>query len=121
MVDFSLTFYQTFSYAVVHFGDIPATCVAIFVPSCTKDHQKSHRTHWQSKQISVHLVTDCLTQMNNKRGSISSGIVSIPFCNRLTEKRKNTELTERTAELYSKQGNADIPELVIIDETTQCE
>ena len=27
----------------------------------------------------------------------------------------------RTAELYSKQGNIDIIELVVIDETTQCE
>ena len=30
-------------------------------------------------------------------------------------------MNERTAELYSKQGNTDITELVDIDETTQCE
>ena len=31
------------------------------------------------------------------------------------------EVDDRTAELYSKQGNCDITELVVTDEVTQCE
>ena len=34
---------------------------------------------------------------------------------------KGTEEDECTAELYNKQGNTDITELVLIDEMTQCE
>ena len=34
-----------------------------------KDHHKSHCTHQQSKQMSVHRVTDFLTQINNTGGS----------------------------------------------------
>ena len=34
---------------------------------------------------------------------------------------KGTEVDERAADLYSKQGLTDITELVVIDETTQCE
>ena len=34
---------------------------------------------------------------------------------------KGTDVDERTAELYSKQGIADVTELMVIDETTQCE
>ena len=44
-----------------------------------QDYQKSHRTRQQSKHISVHRVTDRLTQINNKSVSISSGLVLIPF------------------------------------------
>ena len=35
--------------------------------------------------------------------------------------RKDKEVNERTAELHSKDGNTDTTELVVIDETTQCE
>ena len=93
--------------------------------------QKSHRTDRQSNQISLHRVTECLTQINNKRGSISSRIVLIPLSKRLTEKNlkqnyfsnqdNGTDLGARTAELYSKQGNTDVTELVDIDETAQFE
>ena len=74
--DMSLTFLQTFSHPVVPFGDMPAECIARVVG-------KSNRTHQQSKQISLHRVTDCLTLINNKRCSISLGIVVIP-CLKIT-------------------------------------
>ena len=69
-------------------------------------------------------MTDCLTQIKNKRGSISSGtvhsILQIPHRNKLTKQLqyqgKGTEVDARTVELYSKQGNSDIPELIVIDE-----
>ena len=35
--------------------------------SCMKHHQKSHRTVWQSKQISAHRVTEWLTNIINNR------------------------------------------------------
>ena len=76
-------------------------------------------------------MTECLTQINNKRDSISSGIVLISFCKPLAEKswkkelpqyqQMGTEVDARTVELYSKQGNTDIKEHLIIDEMTQCE
>ena len=43
--------------------------------SCTKDHQKSHRTHQRSKQGSVHRVSDGLTKTSNRNGSTSSVFV----------------------------------------------
>ena len=39
--------------------------------SCTTDHQKSHRTHQQSKQISVHRVTDCDPDQKTKEALIN--------------------------------------------------
>ena len=39
----------------------------------------------------------------------------------LQSKEKGTEVDARAAELYSKPGNTDITELVVIDETTPCE
>ena len=54
--------------------------------SCTKDHQKTHRTRQETKQISEHRVTDCLTQINNIKGSKAPRNVSIPFYKPLTER-----------------------------------
>ena len=67
--EMGLPFCQTFSYAVVHFRE---TFQQIALQessdttrlSCMKDHQKSHRTHQQSKQFSVHRATDRLTTIN---------------------------------------------------------
>ena len=39
----------------------------------------------------------------------------------LRSQEKGTEVDKRTAELYSEQGNIDITEIVVIDETMQCE
>ena len=39
----------------------------------------------------------------------------------LQYQEKDTDVDERTAELYSKQGNTDVIELEVIDEMTQCE
>ena len=127
-----LKFFPTFSDVFVHFGDVPAERLARVVEhvqtmlSSTKDHQKSHRTHRQSEHMSVHQVTDCLTQINNNRGSISSGMGKFHFQalhgKNLKKKcfsiKKGTEVDARTAELYSKQGNTDLTELVVSDETT---
>ena len=99
--------------------------------SCVKDHYKSRHTHQDFKKNSGYRVTSCLTQTNNKEDSILSRIVLIPFYKNLIEKeleddllqcpRKDTDVNERTAELYSKQGNKDVTELAVFDETTQCE
>ena len=70
---------------MVHFGDVRAECIARVVGhikrSCTKDHQKLHRTLRQSKQISVHRETACVTKFRNRTGLISSGVVSTSFWN----------------------------------------
>ena len=132
--DMCLTFYQTFSDATVHFGDVPAECIARVVghdQTILFEHQKSHRTHRQSKNISVHQVTDCLTETKDKRGSTSSGIVLLPFNNSVTEqsfkknnfsinKKKSTEVNTRTTKLYREQGITDRSMLVVIDEMIQC-
>ena len=57
----------------------------------------------------------------------SQGILlQTPYRNELENKQvqyqeEGTEVDARTAELYSKQGNIDITEFVVIDETKQCE
>ena len=53
-------------------------------------------------------------------------IVQAPHTKELEEyllqcQRKDAEVNERTADLYSKQGHTDITELAVIDETTQWE
>ena len=53
--------------------------------SCTNDHHKSHRTQRHSKTISGLWVTVCFTQTRNKKDSILSGIVLIPFYKLFTE------------------------------------
>ena len=106
-------------------GDRPADCTATVVGHdltiMYEDLWKSHRTHQLSKQISVQQVTDCLTQIINKRGSIPSRIVLLPFHElqrkKLEEKllqyqEKSTQVDARTAEPYNKQKN-DITELVV--------
>ena len=54
-------------------------------PSCTEDHHKSYRTQRQSEPIFMHRVTECLIRVNNRRESILSRIVLIPFYNHLLE------------------------------------
>ena len=76
-----------------------------------------------------HHQTDCMTKINNRKGSIPPGVVLFSFCNLQTQMRKellqcqekDMEVDEHTAELYSKHGNNDIAELVVNDETAQCE
>ena len=98
--------------------------------SSTNDHQKSHRTHWQFKKISRYRVTGCVTQAKTKGGSISTGIVLIPFLevfeekslkqNCLSIKYKVREVNTSTAELYIEQGNTDLSDLMVINEMIQC-
>ena len=95
--------------------------------SFRKGHQKSHRTHWQSKQIPMHRVTDCLTQINS-RGSIHlirncvNFIFQAPHRKELESEllhfqEKGTEV-DALAEL---QGNTDLTELIVINEMIQGE
>ena len=81
--------------------------------------------------MSLHLVAHCLTETNNRKGSISSrncvnSIFQGPhrkeFEKQLLQfQEKGTEVDARTAEVYSEQGSTDISEHEVIDETTQCE
>ena len=68
--DMGLKIYQTFSDAVVHFGDVPAECITRVV-----GHNETILCERQS-EVAPH---DCVTQGNNRRGSISSGAVLIPL------------------------------------------
>ena len=85
--EMGLKFYQTYSYAGVHIlRRRPSRWGRKNRRTRTTDTvrrpgQKSHRTHWQPKQISVHRSTDCLTKINNRKGQISLGFVLISFCN----------------------------------------
>ena len=103
--------------------------------SCMKDHQKSHRTRQQSKEISVHRVTDCLTKINNKKWldpikelfeyhfAISkqrwANKRSTYFSIKKQVRRWTNAQWSCTVELYSTQGNTDITELAVIDETVR--
>ena len=94
-----------------------------------KDHHKSHRT---ARQEDVRASVDRLLDPYQKterfhivRKCVSS-ILQAPHRKGLEEdvlqcQRKATEANERTAELYSEQGNTAAAELVVNDETTQCE
>ena len=123
-----LTVYQVFSYAVVLSGHIPARCLANTMNrSCTRDHHNPHRPF---KKISGHRVTSCLTQTEIKKDSIIAGTVDFnlqaPHRKELEEdllqcQRKDTEVNERIVEMYSELVNTDITELVVIDESSQCE
>ena len=94
----------------------------------TKEHQKSHHPHRQSKKIFVYRVTDCLTQVNNRtrldpKGSGLNFVLHCPNKDEPTKEllqyqEKGTEVDERTAEAHSKQENTDITELVLIDDMT---
>ena len=65
--DMGLQFYRTFSDAVVHFGDIPADCIARVVGhDQTILHERPLEAAHQSKQMSVHRVADCVTKTNNR-------------------------------------------------------
>ena len=82
--------------------------------SCTRNHQKSHSKHRQPNQMSVHRVTDSYLI----KGCVNF-ILQSPNKDELTQKLrkyqdKSTEVDERTAELYSEQGNAHITELIAI-------
>ena len=77
----------------------------------------------------MHRVTDCLTKINNKRGSTSSESVQGSFFAPHTKEpekkllqyhEKCTEVHARTAELYSEQRNSDLMELMVTDEMTEC-
>ena len=85
------------------------------------DHQKSHRTHRQSWPIAAHRVNNCSTQINNKRGSISPGIMVIPFYKLLAEKslKKNCFSVKKKIR-NSEQRSTDLSELMVIDEMAQC-
>ena len=112
---------DTFRCVVVHFGDIPADCIARVVghdhtilserPSEVTPHAP------QSKQISVHRLAHCLTKINSNKGSISSVVVYFTG----KSLKKNCVSIERTAELYRKQGNMDITDFVVIDDMTRCD
>ena len=97
---------------------------------CTKEHQKSHRVHWQFKEFSGPSGV-WLFDSDKKQKSLDllrKCVTSIPQALRRKEleeellqcQDKDAEVNERTAELYSKQGNSDITELLIFDDILQC-
>ena len=90
--------------------------------SCKKKTSEVALHALQSKQMSVHRMTDCLSKIHNKRGSVTSGIVLIPFYN-LSKKtmQQGTGIDKRTAKLYSDQGNTELTKFIVIDEMTQCQ
>ena len=106
-----LKFYQTFRYAVVHLEtfqrSVSPESLDAMERSCTRD-QKSHRTR---QQISVHRVTDCLTQINNKRGSIASGIVLLSCYKSLTErslKKNHVSLKKKVRKLIQARRSCEV-------------
>ena len=89
--DMGLIFLQTFSYAVVHFGDIPAECIASVVghdQTILYERPLEVESHAPAIQADFGPSGDRLLDLdlNNKRWSISLGIVEIPCYKLLTEK-----------------------------------
>ena len=54
--------------------------------SCTKDYQKSHRT-----KISVHRATECLTEINNKKGGSHSELCQFHFAMKAPRKNEHEQ------------------------------
>ena len=99
--------------------------------SCTKDRQKSRRTH-QENQADFCASGDRLLDRDQQQKRLDlpkncvSSILQAPQREELDEQLfqnqdKRTKVDARTAEKNSKQGNIDTTELAVIDETTQCE
>ena len=107
--DMDLTFYHTFSNAVVYFGLL-----------YERPSEVTRNDVALQAKMSLHLVSDCWTKINNRKGSISSRVVLTSYSN-LKNGEEGTEVDECTAELYCRQGHTDTTGLVVIDETTQCE
>ena len=69
-----LKFYQTFSYVVVHFGDVPTKCIARVVgydQMILYERPSDAAPHAQAMQADFRALGDRLTQINHKRESIS--------------------------------------------------
>ena len=89
---------------------------------CTKDNQKSHRTHTgnpsrcpcKSKQRRLDLITICAH-------SFEKALHRNKLEEELLQNQANMYGRECTVDLCSDQGNSDVTELMVIDETTQCE
>ena len=133
--DVGLKFYETLSYADVHFGQVPSECFArVDGHEQTILHERPLEVapHAPAIQADVRASGGRLLNkgQQQKKGPISSKIF-LSFYKHLTEKsfkkncfsikKKGMEVNARTAELYSEQCNTDITELAVIDETTQCE
>ena len=113
-----LKFYQTYRYAVVRLGNIPAECIeeeTILRTGTLRIFPGERLLHPDQKPKTLDLIrnfVDSILQAPNRKELEE---------NLLQCQSKDTEVNERTAELYSKQRNTDITELVVIHETTQCE
>ena len=102
--------------------------------SCMKDHETFRLAqHAPAIQADVRALGAqiALTQIIDKKGfdlikKCVDSILQAPHRKELEDEllryqKRSTEVDARTAELYSNQGNTDITELELIDETTQCE
>ena len=84
-------------------------------PPCTKDHHQATARWTQTKNKNSILLRIVLV-------SLHKDFTEIELETELLQcQSKDTEVTERTTELLSKQGNTDIAELAVISETTQSE
>ena len=118
--EMGLTYFQSFSYVVFHFGDIPAECIIARVVGYDQTI-----LHERRSEVAPHT----LARQEDFRAS--GGRLHDPDHKHLTEKslkkiyllqyqEKGSEVNARTAEWHSAQGNADLSDLMVIDDLVQC-
>ena len=125
----------TFSYAVVHFGSIPAECMATVVGhgqtiSCERPSDATLND--PAIQADVRASGTRLLDKDQEQKwldlirSCVSFIFQSPTKHELTKEpfqcqEKGEEVDERTEERHREQGHTGITEVGVVDEVTQCE
>ena len=93
----SPTFYQPFSCAVVHCGDVPAECIARVVGHDKKDLcERPLQDFRASGERPV-----ASPRAETKEARVNS-IIHAPY------QQRGTEVNTRRAELYSEEGDTDL-------------
>ena len=108
--DIGPNFDQTFSYAAVHFGDVPAECIARVVghdPTILYERPPEVALHAPTSQQDFRASDDLLLDPDQKQKRLDLIRHCVPFCKRLTEKslkknllqhqEKGTAVNTRTA------------------------
>ena len=133
--EMGLKFFQIFSYAVLPFGDIPADCIARVVGhDQTILYERSSEVAPSAPAIHAEFRVSgdrLLDQDQQQKGldfieSCVTFVLQSPYLDELTKELRQSQQTDmemykRTAEFFTKQGNTDITELMIIGAMAQSE
>ena len=133
--EMSLKSFHTVSYVVVHFGDIPAECIArvvahdqTFLREIPSEVGRTERTCNPSRfpcigwPIAGPRSTAEKARSHRELCQFRFAVSKFGLTENCSSvNTKGTEVDKRTSKLYSKQGNIDITEPMTFDEMTQCD